>query len=582
MATSNGPSLSEWIDDPALLAAPQVRLAMMKLAERLSVAEARESALRTQLDQSQRELAELREWQQSASSERRAHESAAARLIAEGTVERIRSALEAFVVLEPGELGFTEAIDVRLHGDRAWFALAQTGARGLSAALLITTWRAHFDGDATRDEGASLDALIAYWTQLADAQSCPRAALWCATLDLRTHELRALVAGSPSGAIASERATLALSSGSFALAPSQRFTVLNRAALARLGLDSLSLDGAALARVHAMDERALRAALSQSAPNECCAALRVVVPAHVAAASADAPPLPEMSDDDAVLAWAESVAREGHRFGPALSGLAARYAKLSRRITKIGRISDAYQREVRTMNIALEELNADLAEFSGRVAHDLKTPLTAIFGFASMLTEEPFASDAELVRSTSQDIVWSAEKMVEIIDALLLLAKARRGAVAMEPIALASVFEQARLRVEPLASQRGAALRFDDGALSALGHGPWIEAALVNLVTNAIRYGGQPPRVDVRARREDARVLLEVRDNGRGLSESEIGRLFQPFVRLSKDAGGHGLGLTIVRRVSERMSGRVTVRSIVGEGATFTIELPAALDGAGA
>lgn len=555
---------------------------MMKLAERLSVSEARESALRTQLDQSQRELAELREWQQTASSDRRAHESAATRLVSEGTVERAADALEAFVVLEPGEGGFTEAIDVRLRGDRAWFALAQTGARGLSAALLITAWRAHFDADAMRDEGASLEALIAAWTRLADAHSCPRAALWCATLDLRTNELRALVAGAPTGALASERATLTLAEGRFVLAPSQRFTVLNRAALARLGLDSLSLDGAALERAHAMDERSLRAALSQQTPDECCAALRVVVPSQRAPASADAPPLPEMSDDDAVLAWAEQVAREGHRFGPALSALAARYAKLARRITKIGRISDVYQREVRTMNTALEELNADLAEFSGRVAHDLKTPLTAIVGFASMLTEEPFCSDADLVRSSSQDIVWSAEKMVEIIDALLLLAKARRGAVAMEPIALASVFEQARLRVEPLASQRDAELLFDGAGISALGHGPWIEAALVNLVTNAIRYGGERPRVSVRARREEGRALIDVRDNGRGLSESEISRLFQPFVRLSKDAGGHGLGLTIVRRVSERMSGRVAVRSIVGEGSTFTIELPAAPEGAGA
>jgi signal transduction histidine kinase len=117
----------------------------------------------------------------------------------------------------------------------------------------------------------------------------------------------------------------------------------------------------------------------------------------------------------------------------------------------------------------------------------------------------------------------------------------------------------------------------------ALGYGPWIEQVWVNYLSNAIKYGGEPPRVELGADASgdaglsQGRVRFWVRDNGPGLGEEEIGRLFVPFTRLDQArAQGHGLGLSIVRRIVEKLGGGVGVESEPGEGSLFYFALPLA------
>jgi two-component system, sensor histidine kinase and response regulator len=100
----------------------------------------------------------------------------------------------------------------------------------------------------------------------------------------------------------------------------------------------------------------------------------------------------------------------------------------------------------------------------------------------------------------------------------------------------------------------------------------------VNFISNAIKYGGEPPQVEIGGEREPGgRVRLWVRDQGRGLDDAARTRLFQPFARIAEVAGdGHGLGLSIVRRLVERMGGEVGCDSLPGAGATFWFRLPAA------
>ena len=112
----------------------------------------------------------------------------------------------------------------------------------------------------------------------------------------------------------------------------------------------------------------------------------------------------------------------------------------------------------------------------------------------------------------------------------------------------------------------------------ALGHAAWVEEVWANYLSNAIKYGGQPPRVMLGAEpQQDGMVRYWVRDNGPGLAPEDQARLFTPFTRLDQvRVKGHGLGLSIVRRIVEKLGGQVGVESQLGQGSTFFFILPAA------
>jgi signal transduction histidine kinase len=111
----------------------------------------------------------------------------------------------------------------------------------------------------------------------------------------------------------------------------------------------------------------------------------------------------------------------------------------------------------------------------------------------------------------------------------------------------------------------------------ALGYAPWLEEVWANYISNAIKYGGQPPLVELGADSlPSSQVRFWVRDNGPGLKPEEQERLFTPFTRLDQArARGHGLGLSIVRRIVEKLNGSVGVESqtIPGKGCTFWFTL---------
>jgi signal transduction histidine kinase len=116
-----------------------------------------------------------------------------------------------------------------------------------------------------------------------------------------------------------------------------------------------------------------------------------------------------------------------------------------------------------------------------------------------------------------------------------------------------------------------------------LGYAPWVEEVLTNYLSNAIKYGGQPPRVEVGwSPQADGMIRLWVRDNGPGLAAQDQQALFAPFTRLAPvRAGGHGLGLSIARRIIEKLGGQVGVasRGVPGQGSEFFFALPGRPEG---
>ncbi|RMG87985.1 MAG: ATP-binding protein, partial [Chloroflexi bacterium] len=112
----------------------------------------------------------------------------------------------------------------------------------------------------------------------------------------------------------------------------------------------------------------------------------------------------------------------------------------------------------------------------------------------------------------------------------------------------------------------------------AVGHAPWVEEVWSNYISNAVKYGGEPPQITIGAEQEKNYVRFYVHDNGPGLDAQARSRLFAAGTRLAQHRAlkGHGLGLSIVRRIVERLGGEVGVESEPGQGSTFYFTLPIA------
>ena len=227
----------------------------------------------------------------------------------------------------------------------------------------------------------------------------------------------------------------------------------------------------------------------------------------------------------------------------------------------------------------LQTRNDELDAFAHTVAHDLKSPLSLIIGYADILIEMEAASLAGASRQPYLQIIGqTADKINNIIEELMLLAEVRKGRVDLQPLNMHRIALEARARLNYLISVQQAEVVLPGDWPIAVGYGPWVEEVWINYLSNAIKYGGRPPRVELGADDDpiDGQVRFWVRDNGPGLTPEQQSQLFTPFTQLAQvRATGHGLGLSIVRRIVEKLGGTVGVESTIGQGSTFYFTLPA-------
>ena len=226
----------------------------------------------------------------------------------------------------------------------------------------------------------------------------------------------------------------------------------------------------------------------------------------------------------------------------------------------------------------LQEQNIELDAYAHSVAHDLKNPLATVVGMSS-LVRSIGAGMPEAQRLDMLGRIHAAGlKMVEIIDSLLLLSRARSDAeFALQPVELGPLVEDTIKGLGAQIAASGASLHITTELPVVAGYAPWIERVLVNYLGNAIKYGGEPPQIEVGSTAIDGMHEIWVQDHGQGLSVEAQSRLFQPFSRAGRVGGdGHGLGLSIVRRIVERMGGSVGCESRSGQGTRFWFRLPSA------
>ncbi|MBJ7600838.1 MAG: two-component sensor histidine kinase [Candidatus Nephthysia bennettiae] len=259
---------------------------------------------------------------------------------------------------------------------------------------------------------------------------------------------------------------------------------------------------------------------------------------------------------------------------------------LSRRVepatprTEIGRLGLALNGMLSQIESAFAERTRSeqrLRRFVADASHELRTPLTSIRGYAELLRRgaaQP-PRDAALARRRIEE---EAIRMSVLVDDLLLLARLDQGRpLEQAPVDLEKIARDACSDAGAVARQRQITLDAS-GPVLINGDDVRMRQVVANLVSNAIVHTPPESPIDVRVSSGSGRAILTVADHGRGLTDEEAARAFEPFYRAdpgrSRDRGGAGLGLSIVAAVVAAHDGAVEVLKTVGGGATFRVELP--------
>jgi PAS domain S-box-containing protein len=230
----------------------------------------------------------------------------------------------------------------------------------------------------------------------------------------------------------------------------------------------------------------------------------------------------------------------------------------------------------------LESRNMELDAFAHTVAHDLKAPLATLTGYGELIETAYDTLESKQVRRVAGTMGKMARKMGNIVDELLLMTRLESESVVLSSIDMGEIVTEACERLRTHVEAAEATVIAPDDWPGVLGYASWVEEVWVNYISNAIKYGGDPPRIELGFSYEDPDyVRFWVQDNGAGLSPVEQSRLFVPFERLEQiRIQGTGLGLSIVRRIIERLGGEVGVESsgVSGEGSCFYFVLPVATE----
>ncbi len=242
------------------------------------------------------------------------------------------------------------------------------------------------------------------------------------------------------------------------------------------------------------------------------------------------------------------------------------------------RLSMAFVTDITLRKKAEKDLttrNEELDDFAHTVAHDLKGSLTSLLGYSELLSQRDVNLEKQTIRDSLDQICTSSRKMANIIDELLLLASVRKEDVEVTSLVMLSIVNDALLRLKSEVKISEIEIVLADDFPEALGHAPWVEEVWYNYIGNAIKYGGDPAKIEIGGELQDnGFAQFWVKDNGPGLNDVEQSRLFTAYALQERKSGGHGLGLSIVKRIVEKLNGGVGVQSHVSEGSIFSFTLP--------
>lgn len=239
-------------------------------------------------------------------------------------------------------------------------------------------------------------------------------------------------------------------------------------------------------------------------------------------------------------------------------------------------LNEALEQRVLQRTAELHDMVTALESFNRSISHDLRGPLGGIAGVSRMANEALAAGDVAAAARMLSVIARQADASADLVASLLALARVNDAEIAPRPVPLGAVvqetLEQLRL-AEATPSAPAPSLPVQVGALPTVEADPGLlRQVFVNLIGNALKFssGVAEPRIEVGAFAEAGGHVMFVRDNGVGFDSDAAAHLFEPFERLHRTGfPGHGVGLSIVKRIVERHGGRVWARSRPQAGATF-------------
>jgi signal transduction histidine kinase/ActR/RegA family two-component response regulator len=258
---------------------------------------------------------------------------------------------------------------------------------------------------------------------------------------------------------------------------------------------------------------------------------------------------------------------------------------IDRNITERKQVEEALRR---TKEMA-EDASRAKSEFLSRMSHELRTPMNAILGFAQLLTMSQKDPLTAIQKERVKQIVKGGEHLLDLINEILDISRIEAGRVQIspEPVSIRESIQEALDLTAPLANNRN--IQFQLQLNLATDANPYVMAdrqrlkqILLNLLSNAVKYNRPGGFVAIlcEARPSDRGTWrISVTDTGPGIASENLPQLFIPFERLSADQSnveGTGLGLALAKRLVELMKGQIGVESMLGQGSTFWIELPAA------
>ena len=266
-------------------------------------------------------------------------------------------------------------------------------------------------------------------------------------------------------------------------------------------------------------------------------------------------------------------------------------------------LNDTLEEQVATRTADLSRANEEIQRFAYIVSHDLRSPLVNVMGFTAELqtATAPLAelvtrAEAEAPHIVTEDarlaaredlpeaigfIRTSTQKMDRLINAILKLSREGRRVIAPEPLDPATIVETIGGSMQHILEDRGVTLRIDAPLPALVSDRLAVEQILSNLIENASKYlqPGRPGIITVSGREQRGRVILSVADNGRGIDPRDHQRVFDLFRRSGQqDQPGEGIGLAHVRALAYRLGGTIDLASTLGEGATFSLNLPRTFD----
>lgn len=232
--------------------------------------------------------------------------------------------------------------------------------------------------------------------------------------------------------------------------------------------------------------------------------------------------------------------------------------------------------QLTVMNRELQRSNEDLQQFAFAASHDLQEPLRTVTSFASLLERSAASKFSEDERDYLKFIIDGMQRMRALVGDLLEYSQVGRKADSLQTVDLNNVLSWALDNLRDRIVHSGAQVT-SDRLPTVLGDEGQLGQVFQNLISNAMKYGRPDvaPAIHVKANGNEQECIVQIADNGIGISPSHQELIFSPFKRLhGREIPGTGIGLAVCRKVIEAHGGRIWVDSEVGEGSTFSFSIP--------